>query len=97
MSSLANQKSGFVIIPMLVYTKSLHLLPYMLSVFFVVVFFLLCVFLCLQATQTEDIKDFAKVVKSKVRKKKKKNKKDPSKGRFLPIPNDNTVQASDEE
>lgn len=50
-----------------------------------------------QTTQTEDIKDFAKVVKSKVRKKKKKKKKDPSKGRFLPIENNGTTRASDEE
>lgn len=50
------------------------------------------------ATQKEDIKDFAKVVKSKVRKKKKKTKrKVPSKSRFLPISNDGTAQASDED
>jgi hypothetical protein len=50
----------------------------------------------MQATQKEDIKDFTKVIKSKVRKKKKK--KTPAKARYLPITNDATATyASDEE
>lgn len=51
---------------------------------------------CLPATQKEDIKDFTKVIKSKVRKKKKK--KTPAKARYLPITNDATATyASDED
>lgn len=46
-----------------------------------------------KATQKEDIKDFAKVMKSKVRKKKKK----PTKSRYLPVTNEATTYASNEE
>ena len=49
----------------------------------------------LQATQKEDIKDFTKVIKSKVKKKKKK--KPQSQSRYLPIRSDAITGTSDEE
>ena len=50
---------------------------------------------CLPATQKEDIKDFTKVIKSKVRKKKKKT---PAKPKYLPIVSDAAITyASDED
>ncbi|XP_028404706.1 dystrophin-like isoform X2 [Dendronephthya gigantea] len=48
---------------------------------------------CLPATQKEDIKDFAKVIKSKVGKKKKKS----TKPRYLPVTNEATTYASNED
>ncbi|XP_020897537.1 dystrophin [Exaiptasia diaphana] len=50
---------------------------------------------CLAASQKEDFKDFAKVMRNKVSKKKKST--DPSKGRYISIASENAAPSSDEE
>lgn len=51
---------------------------------------------CFQPSQKEDIKDFAKVMKNKVSKK-KKSPKDPAKGRYISIANENAPPSDEEE